>query len=293
MDKRHENIPLSVRHAGYPAGQIFVRQGAMLSSAKHLFRDHISGVCKVPAAQAFLLQGIALIAVVLSVQAITYFVPLRFNLFLLVLMQALFASGMCAIIRMAIWWRWIHFVFPIALWCMFQWQLPNEIYLIGFLVSLGLFWTTFRSQVPFYPSRPIVWRQVAELLPKDKPIRMIDIGSGLGDLVMHIADARPGSRVSGIEIAPLPFLLSKWRAWFRKSTAVFIRGNYQSLDFSEYDVIFAYLSPAAMPALWEKVHQEMKQGSMLISYEFEIPGVRPSLDIPGKGHSPNIYVWKI
>lgn len=36
-------------------------------------------------------------------------------------------------------------------------------------------------------------------------------------------------------------------------------------------MVFAYLSPAAMPALWSKAQREMRAGSFLASYEFEIP----------------------
>jgi len=167
----------------------------------------------------------------------------------------------------------------------------NEVYLTGFLISLGLFWTTFRSQVPFFPSRPIVWQKVAELIPQDKPIRMIDIGSGLGDLAMHIAKMKTASRIEGIEVAPLPWLVSVVRSYLKGNAAVFKLGDYRELDFAQYDVVFAYLSPAAMPALWEKAHREMSSGSLLISYEFEVPGVSPTFCINTTKQS--IYVWEM
>ncbi len=293
MNKRTEHIPLSVPQADFIARQAVARQGMIFSRQKHCSSHFISRICKVPAAQALLLQCAAFIAVLSSVLVVDYFIPLRFDIFALALMQALFATGICMLTRMANWWRCIHFVFPIALWGMSQWQLPNEIYLAGFLLSLSLFWTTFRSQVPFYPSRSSIRQQVVDILPKNRPVRMIDIGSGLGDFVMHIANQRPDSRIEGIEIAPLPWLLSKLRAWLKKSTAIFKLGDYQLLDFSEYDMVFAYLSPAAMPALWQKARKEMRPGSLLVSYEFEIPGVKPSLSIACKGHAAKIYVWKI
>src|SRR5690606_24694820 len=115
----------------------------------------------------------------------------------------------------------------------------------GFLISLSIFWTTFRSQVPFFPSRPIVWQKVAELIPSHKTVRMIDIGSGLGDLSMHVAKAKNNSHIEGIEIAPLPWLVSVVRAWIRRSSARFRLGNYHELHFAAYDIVFAYLSPAA------------------------------------------------
>jgi len=247
----------------------------------------------VPAALAVLVQSLSAVAVFLSVLAVGLFATMHFSTFSLVLMQALFAMGLCVLAGMASWWRWIHFGFPLGLWGMSMLHMPNEVYLVGFLISLSLYWTTFRSQVPFYPSRPIVWEKVSELIPSDKAIHMIDIGSGIGDLSMHIAKTKPYSQIEGIEIAPLPWLISLVRAYLKNSTAIFKFGDYHQLVFSRYDVVFAYLSPAAMPALWQKTQQEMCAGSLLISYEFDIPGIKPSFCIESVGKMPKIYVWKM
>lgn len=211
----------------------------------------------------------------------------------LVMMQAVLASALSYCLNMAVWWRWIHLFFPLAMLAMTYWQLPNEVYFVGFVISLSLFWTTFRTQVPFYPSRPTVWKQVAKLMPKDKQIRIIDIGSGLGDMSMHIAKVRPDCQIEGIEIAPLPWLVSLVRAKLSRSNAIFTLGDYHALDFADYDIIFAYLSPAAMMALWQKASNEMKSGSLLISLEFEIPGVKPSIQIAATDNSPAMYAWQL
>jgi hypothetical protein len=253
----------------------------------------------VPATLAVLIQFAALLTVititwlVVFASAAYFGIGLNISIFTLVLMQALLAASYSYLARMASWWRWIHLCFPLAAWAMFQWHIPNVVYLVGFVISLSLFWTTFRTQVPFFPSRPVVWQQVANIIPQDRPIRLIDIGSGLGDMPMYIAKTRPDSQVEGIEIAPLPWVISFIRAKLRSSSATFILGNYQALDFANYDVIFAYLSPAAMRTLWDKASQEMRSGSLLISLEFEIPGVPEHIRIPGNPGAPEIYVWKI
>jgi hypothetical protein len=253
----------------------------------------------VPATLAVLIQFAALI----TVAAITWTVNLattayldesvRVSLFTFVLLQAAVATTFCYIASMASWWRWIHLCFPIAAWVMFQWHIPNGVYLVGFMISLSLFWTTFRTQVPFFPSRPMVWQQVAKIIPQNNPLQLIDIGSGLGDMSMYMARTRPDCQIEGIEIAPLPWMISYIRAKFCRSRATFLLGNYQALDFANYDVIFAYLSPVAMGMLWEKASQEMRSGSLLISLEFEIPGVIENMRIAGNENSPSIYVWKI
>ena len=246
-----------------------------------------------PATLAIVVQAASLIVVFCSVLVISHFLTVRFSLFSLVVMQSLSAVALCMLASMAVWWRWIHALFPLAMYLMSMWAVPNELYLIGFLVSLSVFWTTFRSQVPFFPSRPIVREKVSALIPNDKPVRMIDIGSGLGGLSMHIAQKKLNSQVEGIEIAPMPWLISAFRAWLSRSSARFTLGNYHELHFAKYDLVFAYLSPAAMPALWQKAQQEMQTGSLLVSYEFGVPNVAPSFTIDNDSAAPNIYVWEM
>lgn len=269
------------------------------SLLKRIFDSLGAKIDLAPATLAILIQCTAFIVLVTGawmtgwLAAVYFKTDLTFSVFTLVLMQALLAAILSYLAGMDSWWRWIHLGFPIAAWGMSQWHVPNELYLTGFIISLSLFWTTFRTQVPFFPSRPIVWEQVAKIIRQTKPIRLIDIGSGLGDMSMYIAKIRPDSHIEGIEIAPLPWIISFIRAKFHRSSAVFKLGDYTALDFANYDVIFAYLSPAAMLTLWEKASQELLPGSMLISLEFEIPGIEPTMRIAGNNSSPDIYVWKI
>jgi hypothetical protein len=249
-----------------------------------------------PSTLAVLVQCTAFV-VVLAISQLSFLIldnrDFVFSIVDVVIMQSLLAAAFSYCLNMAVWWRWIHLCFPLAMFAMTRWQLPNEFYLAGFIISLSLFWTTFRSQVPFYPSRPSVWKQVAKIMPKDRQIRLIDIGSGIGDMSMYISKVRPDSQVEGIEIAPLPWIISLLRTKISRSKAVFKLGDYHTLNFADYDIIFAYLSPAAMLSLWQKASKEMKTGSMLISLEFEIPGVHPNMRIAGNNNSPTIYVWQI
>lgn len=217
-----------------------------------------------------------------------------FYIFSLVLLQSMIATTLSICAGMAIWWRWIHFFFPIALWLMSIAQIPNTLYLVGFVITLAVYWTTFKTRVPFYPSRPAVWHALLQLIQQIHPhrsMRMIDIGSGLGDLSMYIAKNRPDDIVEGIEIAPLPWLISKVRSVKQGAHVSFTMGNYESLNFAQYDLVFAYLSPAAMSNLWEKARQEMRPGSVLVSLEFEIPEATPHQIIRTGKSSPKLYVW--
>ena len=192
---------------------------------------------------------------------------------------------------LAAWWCAIQLVFPLALYGTLMLELPPLLFFGAFVFLLTLYWSTFRTQVPYYPSGKRAWDEVAALLPAGRAVSMIDIGSGLGGLVLDLARRRPESRFTGIELAPLPWLASRIRAAAIGSSATFIRGDYEQLNFGEYDLVFAYLSPAAMSALWRKASAEMRPGSVLISYEFLITEKAPDLTITPIGRGPNVFVW--
>lgn len=207
------------------------------------------------------------------------------------LMQGAIAAALCWWRGLDSWWLLISFVFAPALYLCQAIELPPPVFLAAFVLFLLLYWSTFRTRVPYYPSGQQIWRAVDDLLPKDKPLRIIDIGSGLGGFVLDLARRRPQAQVQGIELAPLPWMVSALRAKLAGSRGHFMRGDYDRLNFADYDVVFAYLSPAAMEGLWTKASKEMGKGSILLSLEFTIPQHPPDRTIAAQGRDPALYVW--
>lgn len=249
-----------------------------------------SRLFRLPAVRALLAQLIALLptaALAYGAEAFGH----GLTLLAAAVLQGLVALAITWKLGLAPWWRAIQLLFPVALLFALGLGLPPWLFLAVFIVLLGWYWSTFRTQVPYFPSHPAVWRAVEALVPRRAGVKAIDIGSGLGGFTLHLARARPDAECSGIELAPLPYLYSKWRAKITRSRAIFIRGDYERLDFGEYDVVFAYLSPAVMLALFDKAKREMKQGSLLISYEFSIPAFKPDKTILTTEGSPPLYVW--
>jgi SAM-dependent methyltransferase len=248
------------------------------------------GLLGVPAMQAVVIQLFAALPTLFVAYVLARLHhPLSF--YGAALLQGVLAALLTYICGLAPWWRVIQLLFPVTLVGASALHVPPPILLSVFLFLLLLFWSTFRTQVPFYPSGRAVWAAVATLLPNDRPVRLIDIGSGLGGLALDLAQRRPGSELSGIELAPLPWLLSVLRARLTGSTAHFVRGDYERLNFADYDVVFAYLSPAAMAALWSKAKREMRPATMLVSYEFSIPAKAPDKTVSVTPIGPPLYVW--
>lgn len=103
-------------------------------------------------------------------------------------------------------------------------------------------------------------------------LRFLDLGAGIGSTLRPLAEARPDAHFCGIENAPATWLIGRLR------TAGLSNCNWQWGDIwktklNDYDVVYAFLSPAPMPALWEKARQEMRPGSLFISNSFAVPEV--------------------
>lgn len=252
----------------------------------------VKSIIGTPAVKALLLQTLACAITFLLIIGMMAFAVSPSVLFA-ALIQGVLAAILSAYFRQERWWLVIQFLFPITLVLVLGLKLPPSIFLLAFLFLLVLFWSTFRTQVPFYPSGSAVQHAIAGLLPHHGSIQMIDVGSGLGGLILNLANRFARHRFIGIEIAPLPWLVSWLRARLSGSRAKFVRANYEKLNFADYDIIFAYLSPAAMPALWHKARQEMRKESLLLSYEFAISGVTPAFEIVCGASDTPLYGFRM
>lgn len=212
---------------------------------------------------------------------------------LLLLIQGIIAVALARIIRLAIWWQWILLLFPLAIWLTLQLDISPSLFFGGFILFALMYWSVFLTQVPYFPSGKSAGDAVAGLIDPQKPLKIIEIGSGLGGFSLRLAKLHPKSSYLGIEIAPLPFLISLIRSKYQRSTVLFKLGNYEKVDLAQFDLVFAYLSPAAMPQLYEQCRAQMKVGSILVSHEFIVPGVEPSGTLKSAHDSKITYTYQM
>jgi hypothetical protein len=271
-----------------------------------------------PAVIALLLQFTACVLALLSLRLTgLQITPLYFAL-----ACGLFAALLSYLANLARWWLIIQLIFAPALVLMLTFNLPPWIFLAAFLLLLAVYWSTFQTQVPLYLSSNKVWHELEALLPSSltpdgttnhsiKPsqydgqvagylpacagtrFRFIDLGSGLGGVLTHLARIRPDGHFSGVESAPLPLFWSWLRTRGRKNCTVHW-GSLWDCDLAQYEVVFAYLSPVPMTQLWHKARREMRPGSLFISSTFSIPGQQPDERIMVDDmHHSTLLVWRM
>lgn len=207
----------------------------------------------------------------------------------LLLIHGALASGVAWGVGLQWWWLPIQFLFAPALLVALSLEIGPGWFLAGFVLLALVYWSTYRTRVPLYLSGQAVWQAIERQLPAQG--RVADLGSGLGGPLAFLARRHPALRFEGIEAAPLPFLLSRLRAVARTNLR-FRFGSFWTRSLGEYDLVFAYLSPAAMPRLWEKLRAEMRPGSTFVSVEFPVPGVEAHRVVQaGRGARNRLYVW--
>ncbi len=206
--------------------------------------------------------------------------------------QPVAAAAIAALLRSARWWLPIHLAFTPLLAAAHSLSIHPNWYLAAFVILTWVYWSSFRTQVPLFLSNRATVAAVAALLPEGRSVHLLDIGSGIGSLLIVLARNRPDCRFTGIECAPAPWLLSRLRG--RKQANVeFLRGDFFKAPWSDYDLIYAFLSPAPMHKVWRKAQLEMRPDALLVSNSFTIPGMEPAKVIEtGDRRTTKLYVYR-
>lgn len=189
-------------------------------------------------------------------------------------------------------WRILNaLVIPMALLGLFS-TVPNWIFLILFFSALVLYLPTIWTRVPYYPSSKPIFDAVLAQLPSGR-CSFIDLGCGFSGLLCHLAKSRPESSFEGIELSPLAYLVSwlKVRALGVKNIQIRY-GNFWQVDLANYSVVYAFLAPPPMRALWEKARREMKSETILLSNSFAVPDVHAEVIKVPQTHQSSIFKYR-
>jgi hypothetical protein len=189
---------------------------------------------------------------------------------ILVVLQGVLALLLSRWLELPSWWQAINTLFFPLAWLALQADIHPLWYLAAFALLATTSLGSLKTRVPLYLSSRRAAEAVAERAPDQA--RVIDLGCGLGGWLDNLKVLRPDLQVAGVEVAPLNWLVSRLRLGKRADIRL---GSLWEVDLSGYDVVYAYLSPAPMAQLWDKVQKEMRPGALLVSNTFSVPGIEP------------------
>jgi hypothetical protein len=133
----------------------------------------------------------------------------------------------------------------------------------------------------------------AALAPRPGQL-VVDVGAADGRALMALC-AAPGVRGRGYELNGPVWLWGSLRLLLcGRAGRVRLRwADYRRAELEQADLVYAFLMPAAMPALGRKCLEELRPGARLASFLWPVPGWTPAQVIPLGRRGDPLYVYVI
>ena len=223
-----------------------------------------------PLIAALLAQVMSLFFIKLGIQ----FFHFNLSPLLFIFSQSILSALITQLIfKLPKWFLIISLLFPILVFLGFNYfHIGSGVYGILFVFFALTFSHTLRERVPLYLSNPITHKALQNIVLDREAKNFLDLGSGLGGVVRALASSNINS--VGVESAPLLWFVSCLISRISSKGAI-LRQNIWQTNLDQYEVVYAFLSPAIMDKLFKKVKAEMKPGSLFISNSFDVTGVKP------------------
>ena len=143
--------------------------------------------------------------------------------------------------------------------------------IVFLLLVLSMIWPPDSPWAPWWRTSDAKIRECLKLAKVTKKDIVYDLGCGDARSLI-IAAKEFGAKGVGIEIDYLRFFIS---SMLLRSSGVLDkvqikRKNFFDVDISKASVVFVYLVPKALGRLLPKFKKELKKGTRIVSYRYEI-----------------------
>lgn len=143
---------------------------------------------------------------------------------------------------------------------------------------------------PWVPTFRKDFDRIVDLAGPKQGDVLYELGCGSAWLSIEMAK-RYGVRAVGVELSIIQVLMAKWRA--RKVDGVEIKwANMFNVDLSDADIVYLFLVPDTYEKLSPKLKSEMKPGSKVVSYVWEVQGLDVE-EVSRSEDSPDIFLHRI
>ena len=141
---------------------------------------------------------------------------------------------------------------------------------------------TIKTGISPVPTSPRVRDKMLAMIPPERLSviergRLFDLGSGWGTLAFALAKRFPEAQVTGYELSPLPWLVSRLiQAVLRRPNLALRRGDFMDAPLNEAALVLCYLYPGGMTRLQPKLAAELPAGALVVSNTFALPDWPPA-----------------
>lgn len=139
------------------------------------------------------------------------------------------------------------------------------------LLILSMVWPPDSPWAPWWRTSHKTAQAICKLAKIKKGDLIYDLGSGDGTALITAVKEFGASGI-GIEIDPLRYWVSKIRIKKNglSNTITVVRKDFFKQNIKDADVIFVYLVPKALDKLLPKFRKELKKGTRIISFVYEM-----------------------
>ncbi len=139
------------------------------------------------------------------------------------------------------------------------------------LILLSWIWPPDSPWAPNWKTNRKIARVAFKLAKLSKKDKVYELGSGSA-MALIVAAKDFGVKGVGVEIEPFRFLLSKMTIWRKglNNEITLKRGNFYKEDLTDATVLYLYLVPQTLDRLIPKFRKELKKGTRIVSYKYEI-----------------------
>lgn len=143
--------------------------------------------------------------------------------------------------------------------------------LLGCVIGLSWFAGT---DAPYVPTNLNAIKKILKLAGTKKNKKFYELGSGDGRVVIEAA--KMGADAVGLEQSWIRVLYSKYKAWKLKlKKAKFYHGNVFNKKYTDADIVYIYLLLKGVSKLEDKLKQELKKGSIVITQTYHFSNWKP------------------
>ncbi len=159
--------------------------------------------------------------------------------------------------------------------------------IVFLLLLLSMIWPPDSPWAPWWRTNSKTAKAICMLAKINKKDTVYDLGCGDGEVLLQAA--RLGARGVGIEIDPLRALVAKLKVLKNNfQNKIYIkRKNFFDVDISKASVVIVYLVPKALDKLLPKFKKELKKGTRIVSFRYEVNMPVKSID---KKNNLRLYI---
>lgn len=156
-----------------------------------------------------------------------------------------------------------------------------DLILLIFLAILAIFFSAqafniiFRQSIGFVSTeKKVVKKIIADLKIKNNA-KVYELGCGRARFLRNLREKYPNANLVGVEYSFLIYTIAWFFNFLTQSKLKLIKKNFFKISLADAEVVYCYLNISLMEKLEEKMKREVKQGTILISYQFRFPNLEP------------------